>query len=160
MKTTSSKIPKTNPYSDGDAPFFSACGKKIFIIIINAHMCMHVRKYVSDPCRFADEPSEYWQFRDKSNIRSSSGPLSRCVAINTRRDNVAINFGALLHEQRDYKPNYREVAGRYRKISLDMCSIRAHDASSDDMLWHHAIHNSIWADWKIFFQQHGAMVRL
>lgn len=29
MNTMNSKIPKTNPYSDGDAPFFSACEKKI-----------------------------------------------------------------------------------------------------------------------------------
>lgn len=29
MNTMNSKIPKTNPYSDGDAPFFSACEKEL-----------------------------------------------------------------------------------------------------------------------------------
>jgi len=159
MKTTNSKIPKTNPYSDGDAPFFSACGKKIFII--NAYTCTHMHRntYLIRADSLTSHRNAE-QFKDKSSIRSSSDPLSHCVAINTLRDNVTINFGALLHEQRDYKPNYRAVASRYRKISLDMCSIRAHDVLSDDMLWCQAIHNSIRADWKIFFQQHGATVRL
>lgn len=32
MNTMNSKIPNTNPYSDGDAPFFSAYRKKKKII--------------------------------------------------------------------------------------------------------------------------------
>lgn len=49
MKTTSSKIPKTSPYSDDDAPFFSACGKKNVYANVCLYIVMratHIERYV------------------------------------------------------------------------------------------------------------------
>jgi len=149
--------PKNQPIFRWWRTFFFSLRKE------NFHHHRHQRVYVyarakreSDPRQFADEPSECWQFGDRSSIRSSSGPLSRCVAINTRRDNVTINFGALLHEQRDYKPNYRAVdIEKYPWTYVPFVNVTRQVTI---MLWRHVTHNSIWADWKMFFQQHGATV--
>lgn len=92
MKTTNSKIPKTKPYSEGDAPFFSACEKEIFTLINTFTYIYYLHINLLTKC---------WQLKDiASSYAVTLSVIFRRIAINIRRDNISINFVALPHAAR------------------------------------------------------------
>lgn len=94
MKTTISKIPKTKPYSEGEAPFFSACEEEIFTLM-NIYIYIHIC-YIR-----INLLTKYWQFKDTASSYAVALSIISCrIAINIRRDNIPINFVALLHAAR------------------------------------------------------------